>query len=748
MLVVSIPASSESPSQEEAERSATDIEIGGLNGREALARLQQVIRRIADQWRPATHYESFAIVRQRLFEDAGADAQADIAAVARVFTDFYARHRGEFPNGVAEPEYEERIKAAYPIHPELFDRLYQDWSTLERFQRTRGVLRLMSAVIHTLWHSDDPSPLILPGGVPLDADRVLSEIAQYLEDNFKPVIDTDIDGTDSTPAKVDASRGIFSQRKITRRIARAIFLGSAPTLKAAHKGIEQPSIWLGVAVPGDTVGNFGSALHLLSDQATYLYSDGARYWYATQASVARLAREHADRLRDRPDVIHEEILRRLRARELSTRGMFARVQVGPESSGEIADDPAVRLVILHPRLRHTRHDVASEAMVFADSAMQNRGSSPRMNRNMIVFLASDAKRAEELDQAVREFIAWQSIAATEERIKELDLTAQQAGQAKKKLKDADETVNLRIATTYQWLLVPVQPQVKQPVTLDESKADGAKDRLAERASDKLHHADRLRTVQGARNIRFDLDQHLSTVWERGHVRVGDLWEYYCKHVYLPRLSERSVLAKGILGVFSELTWDVEGFAIAAGYDDVAGQYVGLAIPHQDTPPQITDSIMLVSPERAMAQRQQELAEREAAWAATAGAERAGESTGAGLDSTAGTGRGSGGQFPARTSGAAGGLAGTGSAPEGAAPPAPKNSRFYGVAKINPERYGREFNRLQQEIIQHLAAPEDVELEISVEITAHKKDGYPDDKVRIVSENARTLKFESYGFEDR
>ena len=71
-----------------------------------------------------------------------------------------------------------------------------------------------------------------------------------------------------------------------------------------------------------------------------------------------------------------------------------------------------------------------------------------------------------------------------------------------------------------------------------------------------------------------------------------------------------------------------------------------------------------------------------------------------------------------------------------------------MAKIDPERYGRELNRLQQEIIQHLAAPEGVDLEISVEITARKQDGYPDDKVRIVAENARTLKFDSFSFEDR
>jgi predicted AAA+ superfamily ATPase len=732
MLVVSIPASSDVPSDEERERGSTDIEVGGTNGRAALERLQQVIRRIADQWRPATHYESFAIVRRRLFEQPGADAETDIAAVARVFTDFYARHRGEFPTEVSEPAYEERMQAAYPIHPELFDRLYQDWSTLERFQRTRGVLRLMSAVIHTLWNASDPAPLIMPGGVPLDAERVRSELTQYLEDDFKPVIDTDIDGANSTPAKVDASRSSLGQRKVTRRIARTIFVGSAPTLKAAHRGIEQPHIWLGTAVPGDTVGNFGSALHLLSDQATFLYGDHARYWYATQASVAKMARDYADRLRERPDEAWEEILRRLREHDTSNRGMFARVQAGPDASADIHDEQLVRLVILRPEQTHARGDEGSNAMVFANSAMQYRGNAPRMNRNMIVFLAPDVKRAEELDQATREYLAWKSIAGTKERIKELNLSAQQAVQAERKLKDADETVNLRITATYQWVLAPVQRDAKGAITLEETKADTARDRLAERASDRLHRDDRLRTVHGARNIRIDLDQHLASVWDRGDIRVGDLWDYYCKYVYLPRLRDRSVLDQGILDVFSVLTWESEGFAVAAGYDEAAGRYEGLAIPHQDNPPQITNSTLLVSPELAMVQRDRELAEQAAA-RATAGGE-AGVTGG-----IAGTGTVTAGPGTTET-----GAPGTGESE----PSGPRNTRFFGVANISSVLYMKDLTKISQEVIRHLAESDDVDLEIRLEISASSKDGYPDDKVRIITENARTLKFDSYGFEDR
>ena len=80
----------------------------------------------------------------------------------------YRQNPAEFPPDCKEAPYERRMEAAYPIHPELFDRLYNDWSSLEEFQRTRGVLRLMAAVIHTLWARQDRSLLILPSFIPID----------------------------------------------------------------------------------------------------------------------------------------------------------------------------------------------------------------------------------------------------------------------------------------------------------------------------------------------------------------------------------------------------------------------------------------------------------------------------------------------------------------------------------------------------------------------------------------------------
>ena len=121
----------------------------------------------------------------------------------------------------------------------------------------------------------------------------------------------------------------------------------------------------------------------------------------------------------------------------------------------------------------------------------------------------------------------------------------------------------------------------------------------------------LRAVQGAENIRLDLDQHLSSVWSApgaaGHVTVGKLWEYYCQYPYLPRLTERAVLERGIHAVFGLLTWEIAGVRgrdrVRRG-DRAVRRARAAARGH---PPQLTDSTLLVRPDLARAQRDAERA---------------------------------------------------------------------------------------------------------------------------------------------
>ena len=190
LLIVSIPAS--------------DNEIGGDFGQQALARLKNAIGRVESSWRPASPDEGFEIVRRRLFEPMTApQAFAARDAVARAYVSMYGAQHNEFPSECREADYERRISQAYPIHPEFFDRLYNDWSTLDKFQRTRGVLRLMAAVIHCLWERNDGNLLIMPATVPIDDPTVQFELTRYLDDQWTPVIAKDVDGENSLPLKLE-----------------------------------------------------------------------------------------------------------------------------------------------------------------------------------------------------------------------------------------------------------------------------------------------------------------------------------------------------------------------------------------------------------------------------------------------------------------------------------------------------------------------------------------------------------------
>ena len=361
---------------------------------EALARLQNVVRRVAEPWRPASSAEAYHIVRQRLFVEPDAAALASIRDTARKFVEMYRSSPSDFPVESRSAAYEERIRHTYPIHPELFDRLYEDWSSLERFQRTRGVLRLMNAVVHALWVGEDAGPLILPGSLPLATADVNSEIAQYLPDSWKAVIDADVDGAQSEPARIDVAKPQLGQRSLTKRLARTVFFGAVPTLGSAHKGVETQRVFLGTAVPGDRTGDFHAALNALADRATYYYTGQGKYWYDLQANITRSAKDHAERLH--LEDVWAEIIRRL-DEHVRTRGDFASVHVAPETDADVPDVDEARLVVLHPKVSHKSRrgqQPQSDAVELARHTLEKRGTGHRTHRNMLVFLAADTDRLE------------------------------------------------------------------------------------------------------------------------------------------------------------------------------------------------------------------------------------------------------------------------------------------------------------------------------------------------------------------
>ena len=566
LLVISLPASDTSGSPH---AQANDVEVGGQRGREALDRLRNVVGRVESSWRPASAEEGFEIVRRRLFEPLADPTKfKDRDVVARAFADFYRSQHQEFPPECRDFDYEQRIKAAYPIHPEIFDRLYTDWSTLIKFQRTRGVLRLMAAVIHSLWEKGDKTPLILPANISIDEPRVQFELTRYLSDNWVPTIEKDVDGPSSLPLRLDGEVPNLGKYSACRRVARTIYLGSAPISTAAHRGLEDRRVKLGCVMPGESPAIFGDALRRLAAAATYLYQDGARYWYSTQPTVTKLADDRAEQLKREPDKVFHELDQRLRA-DLRNVGDFSRVHPLPQSNLDVPDELDARLVVL--RIDHPySKEPGSAAETAARSIFESRGNTPRLYRNALVFLAADKTRLPDLDEAARKYLAWESI--LDEKVA-LNLTPQQVKQAETQRVAADSAVTARIPEIYHWLLIPVQKSPQEASAWQAFRLPSGHEALAVRVSKKLKTDESLVTGFAGTSLKMELDR--VPLWRNNHVSVKQLAEDFARYVYLPRLKDSSVLVGAVRDGLGLLTWQEESFAYADSFDELTGRYRGL-----------------------------------------------------------------------------------------------------------------------------------------------------------------------------
>jgi hypothetical protein len=206
------------------------------------------------------------------------------------------------------------------------------------------------------------------------------------------------------------------------------------------------------------------------------------------------------------------------------------------------------------------------------------------------------------------------------------------------------------------------------------------------------------------------------LWRGNHVAIRQLVDDFGRYLYLPRLKNTPVLLNAVHAGLALLTWEHDGFAYAETYDDSAGRYRGLRSGAQITITQ-DDTGLLVRPEIARRQIDQETA----------------PSVPAGADT---------GNAPSPTSAQTQPIA----QPSGPAQP-PKPKRYHGTVTLDPARVGRDAGRIADEVVSHLVGLVGSSVRVTLEIEAEIPAGTPDNVVRTVTENSRTLKFASNsGFE--
>jgi hypothetical protein len=373
----------------------------------------------------------------------------------------------------------------------------------------------------------------------------------------------------------------------------------------------------------------------------------------------------------------------------------------------VPDDLDACLIVLPPEYPYSKEN-GSAAETAARAILESRGNTPRLYRNTLVFLAADKVRMQDLDEALRKYLAWKSILDEKDT---LDLSRPNVAQAETQKRAADAVVTARLPETYQWVLVPEQRTPQAAVLWQAIRLTGT-DALAPRVSKKLKSDELLISTLGSTILRKHLDE--VPLWRGEHVAVRQLVEDFARYAYLPRLAGPEVLVQAIRDGVALLTWQTDTFAYAEGYDESTNRCRGLR-GGQVITLSVDDAGLLVKPDVARGQLDAEVP-------LTPMPRPGGPMPDpfAGPITTGGTG-----QEPA---------------PPGVA------RRFHGTVRLDTARVGRDAGRVAEEVIAHLAGQPEAEVTVVLEIEARLPEGAPEQVVRTVTENSRTLKFTTHGFE--
>ncbi len=697
----------------------SDKEAGSQRGVKALAALAHYFGRIQALWKPVGTEEAFEIVRRRLFTSINDKLAAE--SVCRAFADYYTANSEDFPRETQESHYFDRLMHAYPIHPEVFDRLYEDWSSLDNFQRTRGVLKLMAKVIHRLWKDNDKEPLIMPGSFPLQDADTRNEVIYYLPQGWDPVVERDVDGERAETTDIENRDTRLGSVQACRRSARAIFLGSAPsTANQMVRGIELERVALGVAQPGQQVGIYKDALRRLGDRLHYLNSGNNRFWFDTRPNLRREMEDRKRRFQDKEDVFPAI---RDRVQKTFASGVFGGIHIFTASS-DVPDDWQLRLVVLPPDAAFSRSS-QSFAIERATEILKTRGDQPRFKQNRLIFLAADYDSVSRLKDQVRSTLAWQSIVSDIKEMK-LNLDQFQSRQASKSLEDANEALRRMIRETYKWMVAPMQEarpgKGLSDIQWEHFQVNPGAQNLSQEIERVLKENELLITEWAPIHLAAVLKNWF---WKDGikDTSALNVWQQSCQQLYLPRLKDDTVFQMTMAAGAESRDF----FGVAQGKED--DRYIGFSFGKR-TSPIMDSSLLLIEPTAAMAYTEV-LQTKEGA----SGAKiiEGGDTTGISQDANDGTTR--------VESPIVGGYGAQGTVKGGSA-----KRRFYGNIELDPFLAKKQFADLVDEVAQQFTMRPDTNVRITIEIQAESTSGFDDGLQRVVKENCNVLKFKNAEFE--
>jgi hypothetical protein len=454
-VVVSIPAS-------DLEYTAADV-ADEMRFKKMLDRLGKAILMSADT-------EMAEIIRRRLFEWQGVPDEARRTAAA--YAEWAIEHAQEL-TGIDADTARDRFLTAYPFHPSVLSVFERKWASLPRFQRTRGVLRLLA-----LWvarnHQEEHrkasrEPLITLGLAPLQDPTFRAALFEQLgSDGLETPVTTDIIGKgDAHSMRLDKEADdAVKKAQLHRKVATTIFFESNGGMSQAKADASVPEIKTDVFGPDSNLADLDNVLEGLATTCYYLKWDRNRYRFGLTENLNQILVSRRGAVQ--PKLIEERI-RQQTQKLFDKHSVDASRQIDrkywPARSNDVPNRPMLTLVVLGLDTQAGEKKTTE----WMESIVRDCGSSGRTCKSALIFAVPDAGDA--VREAARNALAWEDIDDDEDTKKGID--EGQKSLLSRNLKNAQRDLDEAIFRTYRHVYLLGKDNKLRPIDLGQITSSSA-----------------------------------------------------------------------------------------------------------------------------------------------------------------------------------------------------------------------------------------------------------------------------------
>ena len=379
-VVFSLPASSNEYANNE-ESLKLFSRLGKITGR-----VQKIIVPIKDEEIPS-------VVRRRLFNGTNEEILDKAREEITNFVD-YCERENILPEKVTPTQYRKKLENSYPFLPQVIDVLYERWGTIENFQRTRGVLRLLSMVVHDLIKrlGDGAPSFISLADFNLENDEIKGELIDKIDRRYLGIIHKDITSTGSGSKRVDSEMGQFSSSKLGERVATTIFMHSHTGSPDAKDGATITEIKRSVCNENLIPATIDTVIQKAQDCLAFIHHANGKFLFKLSGNISKLKNDIIENLK--PEEINDE---RIQLITLNLKDSQFEKYIFPENSKDIKDNTELKLVIIDKDLTKMK------------DFLENHGNTPRINCNTIFFVCPNDSDALSFEKILKDKLAFQKL---------------------------------------------------------------------------------------------------------------------------------------------------------------------------------------------------------------------------------------------------------------------------------------------------------------------------------------------------